>query len=175
MKRICLVLLLVVALLAGAVSVGVTAADVEAVTPAPPSWVGPEEYLVFEGSAAYRPENWEKILKLRASAEAGDFGREETTMALYKELNAGAHNDEGLFFELLLLSYGEFLGGYPDLDYDKYVETGDPDSYYPYTISKLEDHDEPTSSFPEGSREYPLLYAWYVRAGVMAQRVFHAF
>lgn len=27
--------------------------------------------MVFEGSAAYEPENWEKILLLRADAEAG--------------------------------------------------------------------------------------------------------
>ncbi len=37
----------------------------------PPSWCRLEEYVVFEGSAAYEPENWEKILLLRADAEAG--------------------------------------------------------------------------------------------------------
>ena len=36
-----------------------------------PSWCRLEEYVVFEGSAAYEQENWEKILFLRADAEAG--------------------------------------------------------------------------------------------------------
>lgn len=47
------------------------AARAGAAAPTPPSWCRLEEYVVFEGSAAYEQENWEKILFLRADAEAG--------------------------------------------------------------------------------------------------------
>lgn len=41
--------------------------------PTRPSWCPAEEYAVFEGSAAYEPENREKILSLQEHAAAGNL------------------------------------------------------------------------------------------------------
>lgn len=41
------------------------------VTPTPPEWVPAEEYAVFEGSAAYEPENWAIILQARSEVAWG--------------------------------------------------------------------------------------------------------
>lgn len=41
------------------------------VTPTAPSWWEGEEYLTFPGDEVYQPENWQKILDMRAQAEAG--------------------------------------------------------------------------------------------------------
>lgn len=43
----------------------------DSVTPTPPDWVPAEEYAVFEGSAAYTPENWETILQARSEVAWG--------------------------------------------------------------------------------------------------------
>lgn len=45
--------------------------------PCPPSWVEKEDYLVFPGDRVYEPENWAKVLKLRAQAESGVLLPEE--------------------------------------------------------------------------------------------------
>jgi hypothetical protein len=39
--------------------------------PAPPPWVKAEEYAVFADGAAYEPETWSQITRLRADAAAG--------------------------------------------------------------------------------------------------------
>lgn len=39
--------------------------------PAHPSWVEEEDYLIFPDDPVYEPENWERILTLRAQAESG--------------------------------------------------------------------------------------------------------
>ena len=43
----------------------------EPVTPAPPPWCPEEEYVVFEGSAAYEPKIWTMLATLREDAAAG--------------------------------------------------------------------------------------------------------
>ena len=53
----------------------------ERVTPTPPSWCPEDEYAVFEGSAAYEPENWAAILEGRAAVEAG-YAEEPSLYAL---------------------------------------------------------------------------------------------
>lgn len=41
------------------------------VEPTPPEWVKAEDYVVFPGDEVYQPENWAKVLELRAKAENG--------------------------------------------------------------------------------------------------------
>ena len=67
MKRILtLIFSLVMAL--SAVTLPTQAANVK---PTPPSWVDAQEYAVFEGDPVYQEENWAKVLRARADAEAG--------------------------------------------------------------------------------------------------------
>ena len=81
-----------------------------AVTPTPPAWCPADEYAVVEGSGAYLPENWEKILALRAHAQAG-LGRDdpawsETLGRYWDQLVTAASadgGDPGIFFELALI------------------------------------------------------------------------
>lgn len=53
------------------------ASSAGAVTPTPPDWMPAEHYLVFPGDEAYQPENWDKVLELRADAANG--GRYDLT------------------------------------------------------------------------------------------------
>lgn len=53
------------------------AAPSGAVTPTPPDWMPAEHYLVFPGDEAYQPENWVKILEMRADAANGGLLTEE--------------------------------------------------------------------------------------------------
>lgn len=53
------------------------ASSPEAVPPTPPDWMPAEHYLVFPGDEAYRPENWAKILEMRADAANGGLLTEE--------------------------------------------------------------------------------------------------
>lgn len=50
-------------------AVPVFAAD--PVTPTPPSWMDPEDYLTFPGDPVYEPDAWAEIEALRAEAEVG--------------------------------------------------------------------------------------------------------
>lgn len=45
--------------------------------PAPPAWVEEKDYLIFHGDPVYEPENWSKIVALRAQAESGGLLPEE--------------------------------------------------------------------------------------------------
>lgn len=73
--------------------------------PAPPSWVRPEEYAVFEGGKAYEPENWAAILELRKLAEAGGLEpTREGDMILYNRFrNLQIMHEASVKFELGLL------------------------------------------------------------------------
>ncbi len=50
----------------------IPAARAAEAAPTPPDWVKAEEYAVFDDGEAYQPENWERILRLRADAAAGN-------------------------------------------------------------------------------------------------------
>lgn len=41
------------------------------VTPTAPEWIDAEDYLVFPGDEVYQPENWAKVLEMRAEAANG--------------------------------------------------------------------------------------------------------
>ena len=74
--------------------------------PTPPDWCSAEEYAVFEGSAAYTGENWEKILSLREHAQAGGLAPQSgTDTVLFNRRKAleKISRDPGVKFELGLL------------------------------------------------------------------------
>lgn len=60
------------------------AAQAAEVKPTPPEWVKAEEYAVLADGEAYQKENWDKILRLRADAEAGHLAPEQGS-ALYDD------------------------------------------------------------------------------------------
>ena len=81
------------------------ASSPEAVPPTPPDWMPAEHYLVFPGDEAYRPENWAKILEMRADAANGGLLTEENR-----------HDPDGspaMRYEtgLVRLKYAENAGG----------------------------------------------------------------
>lgn len=103
-------LFLALALVVG-LAIPVLAADV---VPTPPSWVTAAEYPIFEGSAAYLPENWAIIKALRAYAEdpthlissdnpqyRDDLHPKELSLVKRAEET----RDSGLLFELGLIEY----------------------------------------------------------------------
>ena len=74
--------------------------------PTPPDWCPAEEYAVFEGSAAYTGENWEKVLSLREHAQAGGLAPQSgTDTVLFNRRKAleKISRDPGVKFELGLL------------------------------------------------------------------------
>lgn len=76
MKKLFALLLSIVMTLALAVP-ALAAPSSGAVTPTPPDWMPAEHYLVFPGDEAYQPENWAKILEMRANAANGGLLTEE--------------------------------------------------------------------------------------------------
>lgn len=81
MKKRVLTLLLVLTL---AISLAAPAlAAAQPVTPAAPSWMDQEDYLVIPNDEVYLPENWKKVLELRAEAESG---------AITSDVSGGAWN-----------------------------------------------------------------------------------
>lgn len=84
----------------------------EPMTPTPPAWVPAEEYAVFEGSAAYEPENWEAILALRKEVSWGainlgalpaDLRRTHSELARKGRGTGDQVKDLGLLVELALV------------------------------------------------------------------------
>ncbi len=81
----------------------------EAVTPAPPEWISPEEYIIIPGDEVYQPENWAKIEALREEARNGFKPTEE-------QMDVTKHNTRdmstGTLYEtaLVWMKYGENLG-----------------------------------------------------------------
>ena len=76
MKKLFALLLSIVMTLALSVP-ALAAPSSGAVTPTPPDWMPAEHYLVFPGDEAYQPENWAKILEMRADAANGGLLTEE--------------------------------------------------------------------------------------------------
>ena len=76
MKKLFALLLSIVMTLALSVP-ALAAPSSGAVTPTPPDWMPAEHYLVFPGDEAYQPENWAKILEMRANAANGGLLTEE--------------------------------------------------------------------------------------------------
>lgn len=104
MKKLTAVLLSLVMTLA--LSVPAFAADSSgAVTPTPPGWMPAEHYLVFPGDEAYRPENWTKILEMRADAASGGL--------LNRENRKDPDGSPAMRYEagLVCLKYAENAGG----------------------------------------------------------------
>ena len=85
------------------------AAAGERITPTPPDWCPEEEYAVFDGSAAYEKENWEKILLLRETVSEQIcyyHTLPEKAKQAYNELFDLAYespHDPGIIFELGLV------------------------------------------------------------------------
>lgn len=108
MKRLISLALSMVMLLA----LAVPAASAAEAKPAPPDWVKAEEYAVFRDGAAYQPENWARILRLRADAAAGHTADEMTAplkedYAALRALTSGKStkiDSASLCFELGLIN-----------------------------------------------------------------------
>lgn len=129
------------------------AARAGAAAPMPPSWCRLEEYVVFEGSAAYAPENWEKILLLRADAEAGGAtpkkdGDAQTFKAL-SELRSALGKDSGMWFE-----YGLIMQMYLSNEGNTRND------------SAWDSFDRVLGALPQDSPGYPAVYLWRTRAGI---------
>lgn len=125
----------------------------EAVTPTPPSWCPAEEYAVFEGSKAYEPENWERILLLRADAESGGTtpkkdGNAQTFDAL-SALQSASGKDGGLWFE-----YGLIVQMYLSNEGNTRND------------SAFDAFDRALGTLTEDSPGYPAVYLWRTRAAV---------
>ena len=121
--------------------------------PTPPSWCRLEEYVVFEGSAAYEPENWEKILLLRADAEAGGAtpkkdGDAQSFEAL-SALRSVLGKDSGMWFE-----YGLIMQMY--LSNEGNTRNN----------STWDSFDRVLGALPKDSPGYPAVYLWRTRAGI---------
>lgn len=105
--------LLCAALLLALLPAAVAAVAAEPATPTLPSWCPADEYPVFEGSAAYEPENWAVIQMLRSYVEAGKIRNHEYyEQKLGEELQHlyyGYYQDAGVQFEAGLIFYGLYL------------------------------------------------------------------
>lgn len=103
----------------------------EPVTPTPPEWINPDEYVVFEGGKVYRPTYWECILQLRADALAGNRKPQrkdsmwDTYMKLSKLINL-PYEDPAAVYEMELINMLYHKNeGYPswsDNDFDMILD-----------------------------------------------------
>lgn len=113
------------------------------VIPTPPSWVVDEEYVVFENSAAYEPELWDKICTLRKELEVKDINsRANISSFEYEYLD---ENDAGLNFEIGLLHYKYHVS---------YGKTSKLPKNYFKTAGELTEYGE----------KQKILYMWHVRS-----------
>ena len=120
-----------------------------------PSWISEGEYFTVPESAIYETENWNKILGLRAMAEAGEKGSSDEYMSLWRELieKTGQHPyDNGLLFEYALVNYKTYLNGQ--------VDTGT----IPVTMAPYDAFKKVADAFPIGSTERKTALIWCYRA-----------
>ncbi|MDR3278371.1 MAG: DUF1266 domain-containing protein [Oscillospiraceae bacterium] len=120
MKKRLLSLALAILLIGSAIPAPASAA--EPAKPPPPSWILPEEYLVFEDSQTYSGEVWRDVLKLRELAATGDaaaypevknFTELQTLLDKYKpSSNVLLNADAALNFEIGMIYYKLFLDGW---------------------------------------------------------------
>lgn len=76
------------------------------VTPTAPSWWEGEEYLTFPGDEVYQPENWQKILDMRAQAEAGYIPEIHEDWDYYSSKNPLWYQDNNLSVHMGWHTYG---------------------------------------------------------------------
>lgn len=86
------------------------------VTPTAPSWWNKEDYIVFSDDAVYQPENWKKILELRADAENGNFpqvGEGKYWHSFSRERqNIWEKGSDGQQYEMALIMFKHGLNDY---------------------------------------------------------------
>ena len=80
------------------------------IVPTPPSWISPDEYIIYENSYIYEKDTWQAVLELRKLIEGGNDFDPKKYSELYGKL--GYTGNPALHFEILLLTYKMFLNGY---------------------------------------------------------------
>lgn len=157
------------------VSLFPAAAAVETpVTPMPPSWCPVDEYMVFEGSKIYLPDNWAKLKILRDYAGQGGTVSDDawdTVAESYQMLQGSFINDSAGSFELGLVC-NKLFTNYGDWDAQKGLTGGIGDFPRPDRAGMdwFQNVNPPIAIIPriaKGAENWYLSKLWAARAEVL--------
>lgn len=116
--------------LALTLALGCPAWAAESVTPTPPPWCSAEEYVVFPGSAAYEPENWAVITRVRQEVAEQEMEHDALSdpWPLVNLPDKDAETKEldiGMLFEKSLIEMRLLESGVPDsASLARYIKNG---------------------------------------------------
>lgn len=134
-------------------------------TPAPPAWVKADEYTVFAGDAVYGRDAWNRILRLRADAAAGNREPQEGD-ALYSDWDIWVKYPNGTSGRKELSAGEWFERGLIAMQYAANSDTGRKSSTAYWCFTEL-GHLLPRQTAVQADLQHQLDLLWLIRASFL--------